>query len=116
MTEIVVKEIENEEHEQPSVEEEEPHQPVAQLEDKPEVVQSVQVEEEKPTPAPKPKRVRPSRAKPPFDPEKFKHELVQQLKEEMSREISAKDAYYKAKEEKNQATREKLKSLASKNL
>ena len=111
MTEIVVKEIENEEEHEVK---EETEQPVAQIEDQPEVVQSVQVEEEKPTPAPKPKRVRPSRAKPPFDPEKFKHELVQQLKEEMSREISAKDAYYKAKEEKNQATREKLKSLASK--
>ena len=109
MSEIVVKEIENEEEHEVK---EETEQPVAQIEDKPEVVQSV--EEEKPAPAPKPKRVRPSRAKPPFDPEKFKHELVQQLKEEMSREISAKDAYYKAKEEKNQATREKLKSLASK--
>ena len=109
MSEIVVKEIENEEEHEVK---EETEQPVAQIEDKPEVVQSV--EEEKPAPTPKPKRVRPSRAKPPFDPEKFKHELVQQLKEEMSREISAKDAYYKAKEEKNQATREKLKSLASK--
>ena len=113
MSEIVVKEIENEEHEQPTIKEEQPQQPAAQIEDKPEVVQSVQVEEEKPTPTPKPKRVRPSRAKPPFDPEKCKRELV---KEEMSREISVKDAYYKAKEEKNQATREKLKSLASKNL
>ena len=109
MSEIVVKEIENEEEHEVK---EETEQSVAQIEDKPEVVQSV--EEEKPAPAPKPKRVRPSRAKPPFDPEKFKHELAQQLKEEMSREISAKDAYYKAKEEKNQATREKLKSLASK--
>ena len=70
--------------------------------------------EEKPTPTPKPKRVRPSRAKPPFDPEKFKNELVQQLKEEMKKEITVKDAYYRAKEEKNIATREKLKSLASK--
>ena len=83
------------------------------VEEKPEQTVEKPVEV-KPTPAPKPKRVRPSRAKPPFDPEKFKHELVQQLKEEMSREMTAKDAYYKAKEEKNQATREKLKSLASK--
>ena len=81
------------------------------VEEKPEQTVEKPVEV-KPTPAPKPKRVRPSRAKPPFDPEKFKHELVQQLKEEMSREKTAKDAYYKAKEEKNQATREKLKSLA----
>ena len=41
--------------------------------------------EEKPQPAPKPKRVRPSRAKPPFDPEAFKSDLVKQIKEEHGR-------------------------------
>ena len=112
MTEIVVKDIDKEESNEPvkeleTVPEEEPK------EEKPEEVIEKPVEE-KPTPTPKPKRVRPSRAKPPFDPEKFKNELVQQLKEEMKKKITVKDAYYRAKEEKNIATREKLKSLASK--
>ena len=63
MTEIVVKETENEE--QQPIKEEEPS-PMAQIEDKPEET-TEQPLQEKPTPAPKPKRVRPSRAKPPFD-------------------------------------------------
>eukprot|EP00435_Cladocopium_sp_Y103_P035791 s1352_g9.t1 len=112
MTEIVVKDIDKEESNEPvkeleTVPEEEPK------EEKPEEVIEKPVEE-KPTPAPKPKRVRPSRAKPPFDPENFKKELVQQLKEEMTKEMTARDAYYRAKEEKSIAQREKLKSLVSK--
>ena len=69
--------------------------------------------QEKPQPAPKPKRVRPSRAKPPFDPEAFKSDRVKQIKEELQSAMSARDNYNKAKVEKNKATREKLKSLAS---
>jgi len=112
MTEIVVKDIDKEESNEPvkeleTVPEEEPK------EEKPEKVIETPVEE-KPTPTPKPKRVRPSRAKPPFDPEAFKKELVQQLKEEMTKEMTARDSYYRAKEEKNIAKREKLKSLVSK--
>ena len=87
MTEIVVKDIDKEESNEPvkeleTVPEEEPK------EEKPEKVIETPVEE-KPTPTPKPKRVRPSRAKPPFDPEAFKKELVQQLKEEMTKEMTA---------------------------
>ena len=107
MTEIVVKDIDKEESNEPvkeleTVPEEEPK------EEKPEKVI------ETPTTTPKPKRVRPSRAKPPFDPEAFKKELVQQLKEEMTKEMTARDSYYRAKEEKNIAKRKKLKSLVSK--
>ena len=109
MTEIVVKEIGNGESNEPvkeleTVPEEEPK------EEKPEELIKKPVEQ-KPTPAPKPKRVRPSNAKPPFDPEAFKKEPVQQLKEDMTKEMTARDAYYRAKEGKNIAKREKLKSF-----
>ena len=107
MTEVVVKEIENEEPIPEPTQEEAPKE-----EEKPEEIIEQPVEE-KPQPAPKPKRVRPSRAKPPFDPEAFKSDLVKQIKEELQSVMSARDTYNKAKEEKNKATREKLKSLAS---
>ena len=84
-------------------------------EEKPEEIIEQPVQE-KPQPAtvvPKPKRVRPSRAKPPFDPEAFKSDRVKQIKEELQSAMSARDNYNKAKVEKNKATREKLKSLAS---
>ena len=112
MTEVVVKEIDNEEPKEETIpepiQEETPKE-----EEKPEeaIEQPLQ---EKPQPEPKPKRVRPSRAKPPFDPEAFKSDLVKQIKEELQSAMSARDTYNKAKEEKNKATREKLKSLASK--
>ena len=115
MTEIVVKEIENEAEEQtPTKEEEKPIQEETHKEEeKPEETIEHTIQE-KPQPAPKPKRVRPSRAKPPFDTEAFKNDLVKQLKDELQSAMSARDTYNKAKEEKNKATREKLKSLASK--
>ena len=113
MTEIVVKDIDSGETSEPVKELETVPEEQEPKEEKPEEVIEKPVEE-KPTPAPKPKRVRPSRAKPPFDPERFKNELVQQLKDEIKKEMSVKDAYNRAKEEKNIATREKLKSLASK--
>ena len=112
MTEVVVKEIDNEEPKEETIPE--PIQEEApKEEEKPEEIIEPSVEE-KPQPAPKPKRVRPSRAKPPFDPEAFKSDLVKQIKEELQSAMSARDTYNKAKEEKNKATREKLKSLASK--
>ena len=111
MTEVAVKEIDNEEPKEETIPE--PTQEDAPKKDeKPEEVIEQPVQE-KPQPAPKPKRVRPSRAKPPFDPEAFKNDLVKQLKEELQSAMSARDTYNKAKEEKNKATREKLKSLAS---
>ena len=110
MTEVVVKEIDNEEHKEEPIQEEAPKE-----EEKPEEIIEPSVEE-KPQPAPKPKRVRPSRAKPPFDPEAFKSDLVKQIKEELQSAMTARDTYNKAKEEKNKATREKLKSLASKKI
>ena len=122
MTEVVVKEIDNEEPKEETIPEptqEEARQSPATYreapkeEEKPEEVIEQPVQE-KPQPAPKPKRVRPSRAKPPFDPEAFKSDLVKQIKEELQSAMSARDTYNKAKEEKNKATREKLKSLASK--
>ena len=112
MTEVVVKEIDNEEPKEETTPE--PTQEEApKEEEKPEEVIEPPVQE-KPHPAPKPKRVRPSRAKPPFDPEAFKSDLVEQIKEELQSAMSARDTYNKAKQEKNKATREKLKSLASK--
>ena len=112
MTEVVVKEIDNEEPKEETIPE--PIQEEApKEEEKPEEIIEPSVQE-KPQPAPKPKRVRPSRAKPPFDPEAFKSDLVKQIKEELQSAMSARDTYNKAKEEKNKATREKLKSLASK--
>ena len=125
MTEVVVKEIDNEEPKEETIPEpiqEEARQSPASYreapkeEEKPEEIIETPVQE-KPQPAtvvPKPKRVRPSRAKPPFDPEAFKNDLVKQLKEELQSAMTARDTYNKAKEEKNKATREKLKSLASK--
>ena len=122
MTEVVVKEIDNEEPKEETIPEpiqEEARQSPASYreapkeEEKPEETIEPPVEK-KPQPAPKPKRVRPSRAKPPFDPEAFKSDLVKQIKEELQSAMSARDTYNKAKEEKNKATREKLKSLASK--
>ena len=122
MTEVVVKEIDNEEPKEETIPEpiqEEARQNPASYreapkeEEKPEEVIEPPVQE-KPQPAPKPKRVRPSRAKPPFDPEAFKSDLVKQIKEELQSAMSARDTYNNAKEEKNKATREKLKSLASK--
>ena len=111
MTEVVVKEIDNEEPKEETIPE--PIQEEApKEEEKPEEIIEPSVEE-KPQPAPKPKRVRPSRAKPPFDPEAFKSDPVKQIKEELQSAMSARDTYNKAKEEKNKATREKLKSLAS---
>ena len=110
MTEVVVKEIDNEEHKEAPIPE-----PIQEEAPKEEEIIEPSVEE-KPQPAtvvPKPKRVRPSRAKPPFDPEAFKNDLVKQLKEELQSAMTARDTYNKAKEEKNKATREKLKSLAS---
>ena len=60
--------------------------------------------------------MRPSRAKPPFDPEKFQTELVQQLKEEMKNEMLARSYnIMKAKEERDALQKERLRSLASKN-
>ena len=112
MTEVVVKEIDNEEPKDETIPE--PTQEAAlKEEEKPEEVVEPPVQE-KPQPAPKPKKVRPSRAKPPFDPEAFKKDLVSKIKEELQSAMSARDTYNKAKEEKNKATREKLKSLASK--
>ena len=114
MTEVVVKEIDNEEPKEETIPE--PIQEEApKEEEKPEEIIETPVQE-KPQPAPKPKRVRPSRAKPPFNPEAFKNDLVKQLKEELQSAMTARDTYNKAKEEKNKATREKLKSLASKML
>jgi len=114
MTEVVVKEVDNEEPKEEAIPE--PIQEEApKEEEKPEEIYIIEKPvEEKPQPAPKPKRVRPSRAKPPFDPEVFKNDLVKQLKEELQSAMSARDTYNKAKEEKNKATREKFKSLASK--
>ena len=113
MTEVVVKEIDNEEPKEETIPE--PIQEEAQKEEeKPEEIIEKPVEE-KPQPAtvvPKPKRVRPSRAKPPFDPEAFKNDLVKQLKEELRSAMTARDTYNKAKEEKNKATRE-IETLAS---
>ena len=112
MTEVVVKEPKEETIPEP-IREETPKE-----EKKPEEIIEPPVEE-KPQPAtvvPKPKRVRPSRAKPPFDPEAFKSDLVKQIKEELQSAMSARDTYNKAKEEKNKATREKLKPLASKKI
>ena len=106
MTKVVVKEIDNEEPKEEAIpeliQEEAPKE-----EEKPEEIIEQPVQE-KPQPAPKPK-VRPSRAKPPFDPEAFKNGLVKQLKEELQSAMSARDTYNKAKdkEEKNKATREK---------
>ena len=115
MTEVVVKEIDNEEPKEETIPE--PiREETPKEEEKPEEIIEPPVEE-KPQPAtvvPKPKRVRPSRAKPPFDPEAFKSDLVKQIKEELQSAMSARDTYNKAKEEKNKAMREKLKSLASK--
>ena len=115
MTEVVIKEIDNEEPKEETIPE--PIQEEApKEEEKPEEKIEKPVQE-KPQPAtvvPKPKRARPSRAKPPFDPEAFKSDLVKQIKEELQSAMSARDTYNKAKEEKNKATREKLKSLASK--
>ena len=110
MTEVVVKEIDNEEPKEETIPE--PTQEEApKEEEKPEEIIDPSVEEK---PQPAQKRVRPSRAKPPFDPEAFKSDLVKQIKEELQSAMSARDTYNKAKEEKNKATREKLKSLASK--
>ena len=107
MTEVVVKEIDNEEPKEETIPE--PIQEEApKEEEKPEEIIETPVQE-KPQPAtvvPKPKRVRPSRAKPPFDPEAFKSDLVKQIKEELQSAMSARDTYNKAKEEKNKATRE----------
>ena len=115
MTEVVVKEIDYQEHKEEPIPE--PIQEEAPKdEEKPEEIIEPPVQE-KPQPAtvvPKPKRVRPSRAKPPFDPEAFKNDLVKQLKEELQSAMTARDTYNKAKEEKNKATREKLISLESK--
>ena len=128
MTEVVVKEIDSEEPKEETILE--PMQEEAPKgEEKPEEIieqargflnaNSVGIEQavqEKPQPetvVPKSKRVRSSRAKPPFDPETFKKELVKELKDELQSSMSARDTYNKAKEEKNKATREKLKSLAS---
>ena len=95
MTEVVVKEIDNEEHkEEPipePIQEETPKE-----EEKPEEIIEPPVQE-KPQPAPKPKRVRPSRAKPPFDPKAFKNDLVKQLKEELQSAMTARDTYNKPK-------------------
>ena len=122
MTEVVVKEIDNEEPKEETIPEptqEEARQNPASYreapkeEEKPEEVIEPPVQE-KPQPTPKPKRVRPSRA--PFDPEAFKSDLVKQIKEELQSAMSARDTYNKAKEEKHKATREKLKSLASNNV
>jgi hypothetical protein len=81
MTEVIVKEIDNEEPKEETIpetiQEEAPKE-----EEKPEEVIEQPVQE-KPQPAPKPKRVRPSRAKPPSDPEAFENDLVKQLKEEL---------------------------------
>ena len=104
MTEVVVKEIDNEEPKEETIPE--PIQEEAPKEEaKPEETIEPPIEK-KPQPAPKPKRVRPSRAKPPFDPEAFKNDLVKQLKEELQSAMTARDTYNKAKEEKNKATRE----------
>ena len=116
MTEVVVKEIDNEEPKEETIPEpiqEASYREAPKEEEKPEETIEPPVQE-KPQPAPKPKRVRPSRAKPPFDPEAFKNDLVKQIKEELQSAMTARDTYNKAKEEKNKATREKLKSLASK--
>ena len=103
MTEVVVKEIDNEEPKEETIPEptqEEARQSPASYreapkeEEKPEEVIEPPVQE-KPQPAPKPKRVRPSRAKPPFDPEAFKSDLVKQIKEELQSAMSARDAYNK---------------------
>ena len=81
MTEVVVKEIDNEEPKEGTtpepIQEEAPKE-----EEKPEEIIEQPIQE-KPQPAtvvPKSKRVRPSRAKPPFDPEAFKSDLVKQIK------------------------------------
>ena len=112
MTEVAVKEIDNEEPKEETIpgpiQEEAPEE-----EEKPEEIIEQPVQE-KPQPAPKPKRVRPSTAKPPFDTEAFKNDLVRLVEEELQSAMSARDTYNKAKEEKNKATREKLNSLASK--
>jgi len=104
MTNVVVKEIDNEEPKEEAMTEL-IQEETTKEEEKPEEIIEQPVQE-KPQPAPKPK-VRPSRAKPPFDPEAFKNDLVKQLKEELQSAMSARDTYNKAKEEKNKATREK---------
>ena len=105
MTEVVVKEIDNEEPKEETIPEpiqEEARQSPASYreapkeEEKPEETIEPPVEK-KPQPAPKPKRVRPSRAKPPFDPEAFKNDLVKQLKEELQSAMTARDTYNKPK-------------------
>ena len=103
MTNVVVKEIDNEEPKEEAMTEL-IQEETTKEEEKPEEIIEQPVQE-KPQPAPKPK-VRPSRAKPPFDPEAFKNDLVKQLKEELQSAMSARDTYNKAKEEKNKATRE----------
>ena len=95
MTEVVVKEIDNEEPKEETIPE--PIQEEApKEEEKPEETIEPPVEK-KPQPAPKPKRVRPSRAKPPFDPEAFKNDLVKQLKEELQSAMTARDTCNKPK-------------------
>ena len=104
MTNVVVKEIDNEEPKEEAMTEL-IQEEATKEEEKPEEIIEQPVQQ-KPQPAPKPK-VRPSRAKQPFDPEAFKNDLVKQLKEELQSAMSARDTYNKAKEEKNEATREK---------
>ena len=116
MTEVVVKEIDNEEPKEETIPE--PIQEEAQKEEeKPEEIIEKPVEE-KPQPAtvvPKPKRVRPSRAKPPFDLEAFKNDLVKQLKEETTERNDRQRHLQQSQRGKEQSDkREKLKSLASK--
>ena len=98
MTEVVVKEIDNEEPKEETIPE--PIQEEApKEEEKPEEIIEQPVQE-KPQPTAKPKRVRPSRANPPFDPEAFKTDLVKKLEEELQSAMSARDTYNKAKEKR----------------
>ena len=113
MTEVVVKEIDNEEPKEETIPE--PTQEEApKEEEKPEEVIEPPVQE-KPQPTPKPKRVRPSRAKPPFDPETFKSDLVKQIKEELQSAMSARDTYNKAKEGKEQSDEREIEIFSIKN-
>ena len=116
MTEVVIKEIDNEEPKEETIPE--PIQEEApKEEEKPEEKIEKPVQE-KPQPAtvvPKPKRARPSRAKPPFDPEAFKSDLVKQIKEELQSAMSARDTYNKAKEEKEQSDEREIKIFSIKN-
>ena len=105
MTEVVVKEIDNEEPKEETIPE--PTQEEApKEEEKPEEIIEPPVEK-KPQPAPKPKRVRPSRAKPPFDPEAFKSDLVKQIKEELQSAMSARDTYTTKPKRKRTKRRER---------